>query len=66
MAGRESTRPWRLWALALLWLPGVGLGVVTVTLSLPAGLLGPFAIAVCAVAIRLPAWGAWRWLARRG
>ena len=130
MAGRESTRPWRFWALALLWLPGgvvasalvrfgpglalpelgpwlammvmeggpslvpmapcgvplalgcrrlwrlghrrgawaagVGLGATTVAVSLPAGLLGPIAVAVGAVAVALPAWGAWWWLARRG
>ena len=130
MAGQESTRPWRFWALALLWLPGgtvatalvrfapglalselgpwlammvtdggpmlvstapcglplalgcrrlwrlgyrrgawaagIGLGTVTVAVSLPAGLLGPIAIAVCAVVLSLPVWGVWWWLARRG
>ena len=130
MAGRDSTRRWRFWALGLLWLPagvvasallrfgpgltvselgpwlammvveggpslasmapcglplalgcrrlwrlgyrlgawaaGTGLGAVTVGVSLPAGLLGPIAIAICAVVIALPDWGAWWWLARRG
>ena len=40
------------------WIAGVALGVVT----LPVGLLGPVAIAVCAVLVGLPVWLAWWWL----
>lgn len=45
------------------WTAGVAPGAVAVTL--PAGLLGPFAIAVCAVAVGVPVRIAWRWLAWR-
>ena len=47
------------------WLAGTGLGAVTVAAAVGAGLLGPIAVAVCAVGLSLPVWGAW-WLARRG
>ena len=47
------------------WLAGIGLGAVTVAASLVAGLLGPVAIAVCAVVLSLPVWIAWWWIARR-
>ena len=43
---------------------GVAFGAVAVTL--PAGLLEPLVIAVCAVAVGVPVWIAWWWLARRG
>ena len=59
---------WRLRRLGYrrgAWTAGVGLGAVTVAATLPAGLLGPVAIAVCAVAVALPVWIAWCWLARR-
>ena len=59
-------RLWRLGYRCGAWAAGAGLGTLTVAASLPAGLLGPIAIAVCAVVIALPAWGAWWWLARRG
>ena len=42
------------------------LGAMTVAASVFAGLLGPVAIAVCAVIFSLPAWGAWWWLAHNG
>ena len=38
----------------------IGLGAVTVAVSVVAGLLGPVAIAVYAVVLSLPVWGAWR------
>ena len=41
-----------------------GLGVPTVWITVIAGLLGPIAIAVCAVVLSLPVWIAWGWLAR--
>ena len=55
-------RLWRLGYRRGAWTAGVVLGAVT----LPAGLLGPVAIAVCAVAVGLPVWFAWWWLAWRG
>ena len=55
-------RLWRLGYRRGAWAAGVALGVVT----LPAGLLGPLAIVVCAVALGPPAWISWWWLARRG
>ena len=45
---------------------GVALGAKTVAASVSAGLLGPVAIALCAVIFSLPAWGAWWWLAHNG
>ena len=48
------------------WIAGAGLGAATVMAALPAGLLGPLAIAVCAVALGVPVWLAWWWLAWRG
>ena len=48
------------------WLAGIGLGVVTVAVSVVAGLLGPVAVAVCAIVLSLPVWAAWWWLVRRG
>ncbi len=47
------------------WSAGVALGAAAVAVTVPAGLLGPLAIAVCAVAAGLPVWIAWWWLARR-
>ena len=44
----------------------IGLGAITVAASVVAGLLGPVAIAVYAVVLSLPVWGAWWWLVRRG
>ena len=58
----------RLWRLGHRRAAGLAagiLGVVTVAVSLPAGLLGPLAIAACALLISLPVWiASWR-LARR-
>ena len=59
-------RLWRLGYRRGAWTAGVMLGVATVAAALPAGLLGPLAIAVCAVAIGVPIWFAWWWLAWRG
>ena len=59
-------RLWRLGYRRGAWTAGVALGVVTAAVTLPAGLLGPVAIAVCAVVLSLPIWLAWWWLARRG
>ena len=51
---------------AVLTAAGSLLPAVTVAASLVAGLLGPVAVAVYAVVLSLPVWGAWWWLARRG
>ena len=48
------------------WWTGVVLGALTAAASVFAGLLGPVAIAVCAVIFSLPAWAAWWWLAHNG
>ena len=47
-------------------LAGIVLGAITVAASVLAGLLGPVAIAICAVIFGLPVWGAWWWLAHSG
>ena len=59
-------RLWRLTHRRTAWVAGIGLGAVTVAASTVAGLLGPIAIAVYAVVLSLPAWGAWWWLAHQG
>ena len=59
-------RLWRLGYRRGAWLTGIGLGAVTIVASVVAGLLGPVAIAVCAIVLSLPVWGAWWWLVRRG
>jgi len=56
-------RLWRLGYRRGAWWAGVALGAVTVAASVFAGLLGPVAIAVCAVIFSLPAWAGWWWLA---
>lgn len=59
----------RLWWLGYrrgAWAAGAGLGAVTVAASLPAGLLGPVAVVVCAVVLSVPVWVAWYWLLGRG
>ena len=58
-------RLWRLGYHQAAWTAGVVLGALTVVGSLPAGLLGPIAIAMCAVVLSLPVWIAVWWLARR-
>ena len=59
-------RLWRLGYRRGAWIAGVGLGAATVLAALPAGLLGPLAIAVCAIALGMPVWIAWWWLVWRG
>ena len=59
-------RLWRLGYRRGAWQAGIVLGVVIVAVSVVAGLFGPEAVAVCAVALSLPVWGAWRWLAHNG
>lgn len=59
----------RLWWLGYrraAWLAAAGLGGATEAGALVAGLFGPVAIAVCAVALSIPVWIAWYWLLRRG
>ena len=58
-------RLWRLGYRRGAWTAGVAPGAATVAVTLPAGLLGPVAIAACAVALGLPVWIAWWWLAWR-
>jgi len=53
-------RLWRLGYRRGAWIAGIALGAATVVAALPAGLLGPLAIAVCAVALGVPVWLAWR------
>ena len=53
-------RIWRFGYRRGAWLAGIALGAVTV-----ARLLGPAAIAVYAVVLRLPIWAAWWWLVHR-
>ena len=59
-------RLWRLRHRRAAWIGGTGLGAATVAASLVAGLLGPVAIAIYAIALSLPVWIAWWWLVRRG
>ena len=59
-------RLWRLRYRRAAWAAGIGLGALTVAASLVAGLLGPVAIAIYAIVLSLPVWGAWWWLVRRG
>ncbi len=59
-------RLWRLGYRRGAWAACVGLGAVTIPVAVFAGLLGPLAIAVGAVALSLPVWIAWWWLARHG
>ena len=58
-------RVWRLGYRRGAGWAWIGLGAVTVAASVVAGLLGPVAIAVYAIALSLPVWGAWWWLAHR-
>ena len=58
-------RVWRLGYRRGAGWAWIGLGAVTVAASVVAGLLGPVAIAVYAVVVSLPVWGAWWWLANR-
>ena len=58
----------RLWWLGYrcgAWMAGIGLGAATVAGSVVAGLLGPIAIALCAVLLSVPVWIAWYWLVQR-
>ena len=59
-------RLWRLGCRRGAWVAGIALGAGTVMAALPAGLLGPLAIAACAVTLALPVWIAWWWLVRHG
>ena len=58
---------WRLGHRRAAWWAGIGARHrPRLAASLVAGLLGPVAIAVCAVVLSLPAWIARYWLGRRG
>ena len=59
-------RLWRHGHRRAAWVSGAGLGATTAAAALPAGLLGPLAIAVCAVLLSLPVWIAAFLLGRRG
>ena len=59
-------RLWRLGYRRAAWAAGVGLGALTIPVAVFAGLLGPVAVAACAVLLGLPAWVVWSWLARNG
>jgi len=59
-------RLWRLGFRRAAWAAGVGLGALTVPVAVFAGLLGPVAVAACAVLLSLPVWIAWLWLVRHG
>ena len=59
-------RLWRLRYRRAAWIVGMGLGIVTIAVSLVAGLLGPIALAIYAIVLSLPVWGTWWWLVRRG
>ena len=59
-------RVWRLGYRRGAGWAWIGLGAVTLAASVVAGLLGPIAIAACAVVLSLPTWAAWWWLAYRG
>lgn len=58
-------RLWRSGRRRTAWAAGIGLGAATVAAGLLAGLLGPFAVAVCAVLLSLPVWIAGCWPVRR-
>jgi len=58
-------RLWRLGHRRGAWVSGAGLGLVTIPVTLLAGLFGPFAVAAGAVVFSLPVWVAGWWLARR-
>ena len=59
-------RLWRLGYSRAAWMTGAALGALTAVASLFAGLLGPLAIAVCALLLSLPVWVAAVLLGRRG
>ena len=59
-------RLWRLGYRRGAWVAGIGLGVLTIPVTVFAGVLGPVAIAVGAVVLSLPVWIGWLWLARHG
>ena len=59
-------RVWRLGYRRGAGWAWIALGAVTLAASVVAGLLGPIAIAACAVVLSLPTWAAWWWLAYRG
>ncbi len=59
-------RLWRLGYRRGAWAAGAGLGAATAAAALPAGLLGPLAIAVAAALLSLPAWIAALLPGRRG
>ena len=58
-------RLWRLGHRRAAWVSGAGFGLLTVPITLFAGLLGPFIVAAGAVVFSLPVWAAGWWLARR-
>lgn len=58
-------RLWRLGYRRVAWWLGISLGALTAAASVFAGLLGPVAIAVCALLLSIPVWMTWWWLARR-
>ena len=59
-------RLWRLGSRRGAALAGIVLGAITVAATVAAGLLGPLAVAICALVLSLPVWIAWWRLARHG
>lgn len=58
-------RLWRLGYRRVAWWLGISLGALTVAASVFAGLLGPVAIAACALLVSMPVWITCWWFARR-
>jgi len=56
-------RLWRVDYRRTAWVAGVASGIASVAASVPVGLFGPVAVALCAAVFSLPVWIACQWLA---